>query len=41
MNKTSGSYYLDPLPNLPPEGKELKVRLFSLGETGKALHRIE
>jgi hypothetical protein len=35
MNKTSSFYYLYPLPNLPPWGKELKVRLFSLGGNGK------
>jgi len=35
MNKTSISYYLYPLPNLPPGGKELKIRLFPLGGNGK------
>ena len=35
MNKTSSFYYLYPLPNLPPRGKELKVRLFPLGGNGK------
>ena len=35
MNKTISFYYLYPLPNLPPQGKELKVKLFPLGGNGK------
>lgn len=34
-NKFSFPFYEYPLPNLPPWGKELKVRLFSLGGNGK------
>jgi len=37
MNKTSGFYYLYPLPNLPPRGKEPKVSFSPLGETGKGV----
>jgi hypothetical protein len=35
MNKIINSYYLNPLPNLPPQGKELKVKPFPLGGNGK------
>jgi len=48
MNKIINSYYLNPLPNLPPRGKELKVKPFppayrqaGLGETGKGVIRIK
>jgi hypothetical protein len=35
MNKIINFYYLYPLPNLPPRGKEQKVKLFPLGGNGK------
>jgi hypothetical protein len=35
MNKTFSYYYLYPLPNIPTEGKELKIRLFPRGGNGR------
>jgi hypothetical protein len=37
MNKII-TFLFVPLPNLPPLGKELKVRLFPLGGNGKGGH---
>jgi hypothetical protein len=37
-NKEIIFYHLNPLPNLPPRGKELKIKPFPLGGNGKGGH---
>jgi len=31
----------DPLPNLPPGGKELRISLAPMGETGKGVYYVK
>jgi hypothetical protein len=38
MNKIIIFFYLDPLPNLPPRGKELEAKAFPPGGNGKGGH---